>query len=279
MIAALGRTLARTLALCAALTAGAATAVRAETAVQELARILRLDDVISVMRNEGITYGREIDADMLNGSGGTFFADRVEEIYDADEMTRTVTDALRAIMSDAEIADTLGFFDSDRGQRILALETAARVAIVDPAVEEIARETYAELKGSDDGRLAAIMRFIEINDLLERNVAGALSSRFHFYRGFVDGDGMKMDEAMILADVWRQEDEVRDDTESWLYGFLLMAYRPLSDEDLEAYSVFSETPAGQTMNAALFNGFDEVYRTISYALGLEVARAQTASDL
>ncbi len=60
---------------------------------------------------------------------------------------------------------------------------------------------------------------------------------------------------------------------------MLLAYRPLSEPELEAYIVFSETDAGQALNGALFDGFDAMYLFISHALGVQVAQAGTYSDL
>ena len=34
------------------------------------------------------------------------------------------------------------------------------------------------------------------------------------------------------------------DTAEWLYPFLMLAYQPLSDQDLDQYIAFSEHPGG-----------------------------------
>lgn len=245
----------------------------------ELVEVLRLDEVIEVLRAEGLGFGDELDRDMLGGLGGAFWAAQVARVYDRGRMADAVRMALANGMTERQTADTIAFFATRRGQHILSLENSARQAMANDEVEQIARDTYAALKGSDDPRLAAVTRFIEVNDLLERNVAGSLSSSLYFMRGLVDGGASRMSEAEITADIWAQEGETRRDTESWLYGFLLLAYRPLSDADLEAYIDFSATPAGQALNAALFAGFDSMYLGISHALGVLVAEATTSSDL
>ena len=149
----------------------------------------------------------------------------------------------------------------------------------DPAVEDVARATYLDFAARDDPQLEPTRQFVEVNDLLERNVMGAMSSNFHFYRGMAEGGALEMDEGMMLADVWSQEDELRSDTEAWLYGFLLMAYRPLEPADLKAYIVFSETAAGQALNSALFEEFDVMFGQISYGMGLGLGRAMMAHEL
>ena len=268
--------------LLAALLAGliaVALPAQVQAQAEELATVLRIDEVVEVMRDEGLAHGEELDSDMLDGEGGQPFADRISRIYDTGTMAGAVLDALGAGMSAQHIEQSIGFFSTERGQRILALETAARVAMADPVVEEIARQTYGDLMHSADPRFDAVAEFIAVNDLLERNVSGALNSNYDFYRGLVDGGALKMSEAGILAEVWSDEDELREDTEGWLFAFLLMAYQPLSDEDMQAYTDFSVSPAGQSLNGALFDGFDVMYRSISYALGRAVAQSMATSDL
>lgn len=256
---------------------GAASVQAADA--DRLAEVLRLGEVIEVLHDEGVAFGAELDQDMLGGLGGSFWADQVARVYDTARMREAIRDALAAGMSDDQIARSLAFFDTARGQRILILENSARQAMADPGVEAVARDTYAALKGGDDARLDAVARFIEVNDLLERNVAGSLGSSLYFMRGLVDGGAGQMSEEEMTADVWAQEHETRADTEIWLFGYLLLAYRPLSDDDLEAYIAYSETPAGQALNAALFAGFDGMYLVISHALGVLVGEASGSSDL
>ena len=83
----------------------------------------------------------------------------------------------------------------------------------------------------------------------------------------------------MLADVWEQEVQIRSETEQWVYSFLLLAYQPLSDEDIEAYIQLSETSEGQVLNTALFAAFDTMYSEISHALGLASARYLSGEDI
>lgn len=253
--------------------------VAATPEADTLARVLRLNEIIAIMRDEGIDYGDDLNNDMLGGEGGQFWSSNIKRLYDTDRMEATLRQSIADGMDVDQIALAVAFFDTESGQRILTLETSARTAMFDPDIEEIARANYYDLVDSKDARLAGVSRFVDVNDLLEMNIAGALTSNFQFYRGLVDGDAMHMSEDEMLADVWGQEQEIRDDTEGWLFGFLLMAYRPLTEDELEDYITFSGSPAGRALNQALFDGFDIMYNAISYELGQTVARAMKASDL
>jgi hypothetical protein len=240
---------------------------------------LAIAELVQIMRVEGQAYADELNSDMLNGQGGGFWEQQIKRIYDVERMHETVRQGLEQTLSDAEVEGIIAFFQSQAGTRIVQLENAARAAMSDNAVEDIARETYRDLMDSDHARLVVISEFVDVNDLIERNVSGALTSNYQFYRGLVDGDAFEMSDDEITAEVWGQESEIRKDTSEWLFGFLIMAYQPLSDEDLNAYLTFSRTDVGKALNTALFAGFDRLYVDISYGLGRAVALELAGSDL
>lgn len=247
---------------------------------ERLSALLRLPEILTIIQDEGLRHGESLDAEMLNGTGGPAWARAVAQIYDVAQMEAELVAQFDTDLSAAQVAEIAEFFESARGQLILQLETTARQAMADPSIEEGARDAAAERRAAPgDAQLQAIEGFISVNDLLERNVVGALRATYHFYRGLVAGEVMQMDEAMMLETVRAQKDEIRADTEGWLYGFLLMAYRPLSVEDIEAYADFSESAVGQAMNAALFAGFDALFDRISYEMGLGVGRARQSQEL
>ena len=265
--------------------AGAALAVSlpltawAAPGVDDLARTMKLDEITEILRDEGHDYAATIEADLLGGSAGGLWQARVKDLYDPARLQAGLKAAMAETMTEADIAAAIAFFGSDRGQSILGFENAARRAMSDPAVEEAAEARVVDLAAAQDAHLARVRDFVEANDLLERNVAGALSSNYQFLRGMADSGGIEMSDADIVSDVWGQEGEVRTETETWLMAFLVLAYAPLSPEDLQDYTQFSLSPAGRALNAALFDGFEALYRDISYTLGLMAGQEMQGSDL
>jgi len=257
----------------------AAFALPAWADATRLAQVLKLDDVIDILHEAGMEYAASIEREMLPGGGGGFWDQIVLQLYDKDAMYRALEDVLASDMTDGQIDEALAFFDSDRGQSILTFENAARAAMSDDDIEDAARAAYADLRAEGDARLDQIDAFVEANDLLDRNVAGALSSQYQFFRGLADGGAFTLSEEEILADIYGQEPEIRADTEEWLLAFLLMAYQPLDQDVMEAYIAFYETDGGKACNAALFEVFEMMYRDISFGLGLAAARAMSGSDL
>jgi hypothetical protein len=102
-----------------------------------------------------------------------------------------------------------------------------------------------------------------------------------FFRGLAESGVFEgaLSEDEMLAQVWSQEDEVRAETESWLLSFGAVAYAPLSDEELRAYTQFSMTPEGVALNRALFAAFDAIFLKVSHDLGLAVGRRTAGTDL
>ncbi len=283
------------LVLAVALAPLGAAPVRAEGVVTQIpspvdaARISRLadtmlmNDIIAVMRDEGVDYGRTLATDMFAGKAGADWDATVALIYDPQTMRRRFDTGLAAALSGAgaDLGAIEDFFGSERGQTILRLEIEARRALLDKDVEDAAKLAWEDLRSADDARAQRIFRFAEVNDLIESNVMGAMNANLAFYRGLSDSgafpDGMTEDQ--MLADVWGQEPDLRAETEDWLFPFLSLAYQPLSDDDLDAYIAFSETAAGKQMNAALFAAFDTVFTRISNDLGRAAGKQMQGEDI
>ncbi|MGD9864718.1 MAG: hypothetical protein AB7S99_16065 [Pseudodonghicola sp.] len=254
--------------------------LRAAAGAEDLARLLRVDDLAQALHEEGLSHGGDLDSGMLDGQGGDHWAAEVARIYDTDRIAAAVRRALAEGLSAAQIAESAAFFGSPRGQTIVGLEISARIAMRDRQVEQTARAAYEQLlETGDDDRLAAIRRYVEVNDLIERNVTSAMNASYRFLSGMAEGGAIQLDDAAVMAQVWGEEEATRAETESWLYAYLLMAYRPLAPEDLAAYIAYADSAAGRALNAAMFEGFDSLYQGISFALGLRLAAAMRASRI
>lgn len=249
--------------------------------ILELSEEMDLKTLLEIMGEEGAEYGETLEAEMFPGRGGDRWDAMVAGIYATDRLLPRMLEGLAAGI-DADTAGQLSeFYRSDLGREIVALENAARRALLDPAAEEAAKEVYQGLD-PESARITLIKRFAEVNDLLEQNVATALNSNYAFFSGLADGgafgDNTPAPDDM-LRDVWAQEEEVREETALWIFGFLAMAYAPLSDEEIESYVALSETEAGQTLNVALFASFGTVFRQVSRDLGLAAAQFMGGEDI
>lgn len=244
---------------------------------------LRMDDIMSILQSEGIESARQIEEDMFPGQGGAGWTAKVQAIYDLPRMRAAFETAFAdAIGGNPDaVAASVDFFTSDLGRRILTLEIEGRRALLDDVVEDAAKLGWSRIEAEGTARAGQLRRFAEVNDLIEANVQGALNSNLAFFRGMVDAGGAlgDMGEDEMLASVWSQEEEVRQNTVDWLYPYLTLAYEPLPDADLEAYIAYSETPAGQAVNAALFAAYGAVFEGISLALGRAAGLQMQGQDI
>lgn len=260
-------------------------AASAEPSVAEsydkLWSLLRLNDLLDIMHEEGATMALEADVDLLGHPGGAPWRRRVQSIYDADRMRSEAEAAMEAAL-DATHLDTLcEFYASDDMQSVVDLEITARRAFLDSDVEDRARSAWLSGRALTP-REDAILRFVEVNDLVERNVMGALNSNYAFLRAMTDAHPIpseKLTEQEILFEVWSQEVEIRRDTSEWLFAFLSTAYGPVSQEVLEDYVDFSGTEAGHALNHAMFEALDQLYIRLSADLGRAVGEFGAQQDL
>ena len=251
--------------------------------VQELVAAMRIGELAQVLQAEGEAYGMQLKDEMFPDRSGSDWSAMVTRIYQADGLTEEFTRSLSAELADKPevAAKAQAFFASPTGRKIIGLEIEARRAMLDDAAEEAAKEAFGAMEAKGAPRVDALRRFVAANDLVEMNVMGALNANLAFYKGMSQGGAFTegMTESDMLAEVWAQEDQVRQETEDWLWPYLALAYQPLSDEEMQAYQVFSEAPEGRALNAALFAAFDASFVRISGELGRAVALMVQGQDI
>jgi len=235
-------------------------------------------ELIEIMNSEGVDQSDEIRESMFP-QRGRGWRPIVESIYDTGRMADEFRAAFDAELAYSDVTPLLAFFASELGREIIALELSAREALLDEDVEEAAREAFVDLEADDPERHGAIEAFVDDNDLIELNVAGALNASLAFYRGLADGGRFGLTEEDMLRDVWAQEPAIRAETTEWMLPYLAMAYEPLSDDELQAYKALSMSEAGRDLNRALFAGFDTVFNRISYSLGSAASRFMQGDDI
>ena len=248
----------------------------------ELLQAIGLYDVLEIMSVEGISNADALESDMFPGQGGPAWSGMVANIYANDRLVSDFEAAWdQDLFDEDQLAALISYFTSDTGTKIIEGEVLARRAFMDEEVEEAANEIYARRLDDRDSRIDQLDDFISTNGLVDLNVAGALNSNFAFYRGLTDGGAfeVEMPEALMLAEVWGQEPEIRDSTTTWLYSYQLMAYNGLSDAEFATYIDLSKTDEGRALNRALFQAFDVVFEGVSYDLGRAASVFMTGDDI
>ena len=244
---------------------------------------LRMGDMIELMRAEGLAYGADLGVQMLPSGGGPEWRAVVERLYDPERMAVVVEEDFAARFEGTDPGPLLEFFNSPLGLKVVELELEARQAFLDKVKEEAARQTFRAVETNalvtPDPHFEAITAYIDANDLVELNVSGGLTSSLRFYQGLAEGGALEMSEAEMVEDIWQNEDATREDTEEWVQSFLGLAYASLTVAEIDRYTELSRSPEGRALNAALFAGFDRMYRELSYSLGLALANKMRGETL
>lgn len=260
-----------------AIASSAAATPRAEAVLSALGA----ERMIELMRLEGLEYGAGLSEDMFPGRGGARWEAMVSDIYDADRMLETFIDGFAENFSEEFYEPVERFYASEIGREVVALELATREAFLEDGVEDSARDAIPEFEDNRPETFELISEFIEVNNLIDENVIGALNANYAFMTGLSDGGGFptELTQNQILNDVWAQEAEIRENSTEWLYAYLLMAYSSLPSEDMEEYLNLSRSDAGQALTRALFEGFDDVFVEISRDLGLAASKFMAGQEL
>lgn len=265
------------LAFCLAFPVASQAATEAE--LDALHAALRTDELMSILSEEGIEQSDSLRADMFPNSGVAGWRLVVTNIYATEKIGGLFREAFDEALADVDVAPLLAFYEDGAGDEIAALELEARRAISSDDVEEAAQRAFDDLSQTESRRLDLLRAFAERNKLIDRNVAGALNANVAFFRGLSTSEAFDLPEDQMLSDVWSQEEEIRADTTDWVFGYMTMAYQPLSDEKLQSYVDLSGTDAGRALNRALFAGFDALFNDVSYEIGAAAARFSIGDEL
>lgn len=247
--------------------------------LESLRASLATGEMMAILSEEGIAQSEDLREEMFPGRGGVAWRAVLDGVYATDRLEALFDEAFDAALDGEDVAPLLDFYGSELGARIASLEVQARRAIMSEDVEAAARNAWDALRDDGSPRVALLEEFERINELVERNVTGALNANLGFYQGLATGPGFDLSEDQILADVWGQEPQIREDTEGWIFGYMTLAYDGLSDEALRSYIEMSASEAGRDLNRALFAGFEAVFTDVSRALGAATARFSVGDEL
>jgi hypothetical protein len=240
---------------------------------------LHMDEVFEILRDEGIVAGQGMTEDGQISASPAWTA-RLGRIYAIDKMDAVFRHALEKTAGFETSEEAIAFFETELGQKLSRLELDARVALAAEGMEAQMLDRVEEMRKENPDRIALYQEFIDVNDLVESNVSGALNANLSFYQGMASNPafGAGMDEDFMLTTVWAQEGEIRDNMKDWTISFSALAYGVLSRQDMQDYIDISQTASGQKLNAALFAGFDKVFEVQSFELGRATAEFAAGDD-
>jgi hypothetical protein len=239
-------------------------------------QVLGLGQQMQIFQQEATEEATAFVADGLIGGSGEPWADTVARINEPVRLQALFREGLGKVLTRSDLPllkEGLGFYEHGLGRQLVPLEISARMAMLDDAVTENARDAFDRAAADGDPRVKQIDRLIETADLVAPNVSSGLNASVAFSRGFGEGGGydMPLSDDEMLAETWSQQDQIEADTRDWLQSFLMLAYSSLTEDQLDEYIAYASSPEGQTLARALFAAYDEVFLRTSYDMGLAAA--------
>ncbi|MEL7100702.1 MAG: hypothetical protein AAGM84_17890 [Pseudomonadota bacterium] len=246
----------------------------AAQSASDFERALRLPELAAILAEEAARTGADVDADLLNGQGGSVFAAQIAQINDPGRLSQQIADILAGALTAETARAILAFTNSEQAQAAVALELSARQAFLDPDVEEFARSS-AEASPSRD----LVDRLIAAGDMVGKNRETARLTTAAFYRGLREGGAVDLSDAAIDQLAGEQASGMDEDTRAWLAGFFTLAYSPLDRAELEVLTAFWESDVGLAFSDALFEAFDTAYAERWFAMGRAAALFLSSEDI
>jgi hypothetical protein len=260
---------------------GVGVGAHAQTAMYDkLYTALHLNDIVEIIRDEGIDEANTMAKIYLNSQGQIeTFGNDIDTLYNLTNLSTFVLDGMssRLTENDAEVA--LVFYNGLLGAKIARLEASARLAISDSAVESMSIEIANSAGSQASERYKVLKKNMEQLDLVEHNMKGAFASQYGFLTELSKAADINLSQDQILSMLSGSEEELREEVSAWLMGYSYMAYQPLNDDDLQLYLDFLVSPSGKALNEALFGVFNALSVKTAGVLGQLIVSSRSVQDL
>jgi hypothetical protein len=210
---------------------------------------------------DSIRLSAEAAPDMIGvdpGAFGSEWARLSGEVFDTALMHDMALDILAATLDDELLAHAAGFYATDLGQRLVAVENASHMHPDDDAKLREGRALVADMVEAGDDRIETIKR---MNAAVDSAGTGARALQEVQYRFLLAASAAGIVELRMSPDDLRavmaaREGEVRMAIQRSALSGAAYTYQTISDADLVAYAEALEHPDMQRvyelMNAVQF---------------------------
>jgi len=198
--------------------------------------------------------------------------------FEAEAMQAEMVAWLRERLAPEDAEAALAWYRSEAGEEISRLEREAMAA---PAPDRARRGAVLLSAPEAAPRAEALTRLMEATNVEDAGVAMTLNLAYAMILGMAGSDALPIAPGprQALAIVKRMEPQVRAQMGPALLAEAGYLYAQVSDDRLEAFTEFAESPAGMRFFAAILNGFETLLGPRAEAFGADMARAGRARDL
>lgn len=254
---------------------------RADPMVDRLFDAISLRSLVEIHHSDALRYGMEMADGRISDEKRPAWRSELERIYDHDRMLTILGAHFTGQLSDRHANAVIDFYQTELGQKAIETHDAAARALADPDLEQASKDALARLVKDGAPRLEQIRAFVDVTDIVEKNVAAELNYSFAYLSTLQSAGGMgeRMSEAELLDFLWSDVEAIRLDTAQWAFSFLNLAFSGLTNDELDRLIAFEGTEAGQAMGTAMFAAWDHLYLTFARDLATAEAAFFGGQDL
>jgi hypothetical protein len=258
---------------------GAPASVAQSPSASELYDALHMDILVDVIVSEGRDQVRDAAEIYLTGRAAETYITENMALYVPNKIRRQLIDGLSMGLSADDLAVAVAFFKTETGAYAAKLEASARQAISDQGVEDHAKAMASDAVARGVERIDILEAAIADMELVEMNLAGAMTAQYQFLMPLSDVKDLGLDQAAVLTMIQEGQDALSQSILEWLVAFLYMAYAPLDDEQLSTYLTYQTSPNGASLNKVLFDVFNAIDRDMSAAMGVSLAQSLQSKEI
>lgn len=168
-----------------------------------------------------------------------------EAAFDADRLIAAVDAQMEGRFTDAELQELYDYFSSPFGAKIVALEVASASNTGDTAARTAeGAGIFTNLAANDPDRLALYKQMLDAMEAFDVTEAVILNMAYSIMAGVVGAAGAPVTDEQMITMVKQATAGLREDVEKTLQAQTALTYRDLTNEELERYVEFLETPSG-----------------------------------
>jgi len=190
---------------------------------------------------------------MEKGDFGSNWSRIADQVFDVDVMHGMALDMLEETLPDDLLAHAPGFYASDLGQRLVAVENASHMHPDDAARRNEGEALVAEYGDGPDSRTTLLRQLNAAVDSTGQGIRSIQELQLRFLMAASDAGvlGYRIDEGALRAVLREGEEELRENLEeSGLYG-AAYTYRDIDDADMRAYLEALRAPKMQQVYALM----------------------------
>ncbi len=194
-----------------------------------------------------------------------------EKHFSSAVLTRDLHKILVRTAEESDIDQSIAFYQSQFGKRVLAYEIAGADPALRETVEAEGKEIFAELTEQGSPRLALFDRFHKATGLDEWSTAFTMNMAYVLLAAiYADPDNPNaLSHEQILALINANADKIKADVTASQDAESAYFYRELSDRDLELYVVEMETEGARELSRTVLSALRSVLLVRSRAFGEE----------